>query len=294
MEPVSTTVRVKYGAIRAHRWGDRLEGRECRRAICTPADFAAPLVLCVHGLSANARGFDPMAEALAARGFRVVAIDLRGRGHSTTSPPGTYGWKRHALDVLAVASELTSERFHFVGHSMGAYVGMTACELASEQIASLTLIDAAGFPDPTAMPPILSAVERLGKTHPSVEVYLSRVRSLGTIEPWSAHWERYFHYELEETAAGVHARTSHHAVMEDVLYASTQDPRALWSSIKCRSLLVRAARPLGPPGAFIVPEEDRAWFTRTVRGSSAVDVDANHYGVLMHDDTFDAIGRFLS
>ncbi len=278
MEPVSTTIRVKYGAIRAHRFGDP----------------AAPLVLCVHGLSANARGFDPMAWALTERGYQVVAIDLRGRGHSTASAPGTYGWKRHALDVLAVAAELSAERFHFVGHSMGAYVGMSACEIGQERIQSLTLIDAAGFPEPAAMPPILGAVERLGKKHPSVAVYLDRVRSLGTVEPWSAHWERYFRYELQETHGGVQARTSHHAVMEDVLYASTQDPRMLWSTIRCRSLLVRAARPLGNPGGFIVPAEDSAWFLRTVRGASAVDVDANHYGVLMHDDTFEAIGRFLS
>lgn len=287
MEPVSTTIRVKYGAIRAHRFGDP----------------AAPLVLCVHGLSANARGFDPMALALTERGFRVVAIDLRGRGHSAASPPGTYGWKRHALDVLAVAAELSnsaersgrsSDRFHFVGHSMGAYVGMSACEIAQDRIQSLTLIDAAGFPDPAAMPPILGAVERLGRKHPSAAAYLDRVRSLGTVEPWSSNWERYFRYELLETDGGVHARTSHHAVMEDVLYASTQDPRTLWSTIRCRSLLVRAARPLGNPGGFIVPPEDRAWFLRTVRGASAVDVDANHYGVLMHDDTFEAIGRFLS
>jgi 3-oxoadipate enol-lactonase len=278
MEPVSTTVRVKYGAIRVHRFGDP----------------AAPLVLCVHGLSANARGFDPMAAALTARGYRVVAIDLRGRGHSSASPAGTYGWKRHALDALAVAAELTTERFHFIGHSMGAYVGMAACEIASDRIESFTLIDACGFPDPSSMPPILGAVERLGHKHPSVEVYLSRVRSLGTIEPWSEHWERYFRYELTDCEGGVQARTSHHAVMEDVLYASTQDPRSFWSSIRCRSLLVRAARSLGGPDAFIVPQEDRAWFLRTVRGASAVDIDANHYGVLMHDDTFDAIGRFLS
>jgi 3-oxoadipate enol-lactonase len=278
MEPVSTTIRVKYGAIRVHRFGDP----------------AAPLVLCVHGLSANARGFDPMAWALTARGYRVVSMDLRGRGHSTASPPGTYGWKRHALDVLAVAAELSAERFHYVGHSMGAYVGMSACEIGQDRIQSLTLIDAAGFPEPAAMPPILGAVERLGKKHPSVEVYLDRVRSLGTVEPWSSHWERYFRYELQDTDGGVHARTSHHAVMEDVLYASTQDPRLLWSTIRCRSLLVRAAIPLGNPGGFIVPEEDRSWFLRTVRGASAVDVEANHYGVLMHDDTFEAIGRFLS
>jgi pimeloyl-ACP methyl ester carboxylesterase len=275
---VELNIRVKHGAIRAHRFGDP----------------AGPLVLCVHGLSANARGFDPLAASLSSFGYRVVAIDLRGRGHSTTSPPGTYGWKRHALDVLAVAAELSPDRFHLIGHSMGAFIAMQACELAADRLRSVTLIDAIGFPEPASMPPILSAVERLGKTHPSAEAYLARVRSLGTIEPWSEHWERYFQYELVETRDGVEARTSHHAVLEDVFYASTRDPHELWPAIRCPSLLVRAARPLGSPGGYLVSSDDRDRFLKSVPSSVAVDVDANHYGVLMHPGTFAAVGRFLS
>jgi pimeloyl-ACP methyl ester carboxylesterase len=271
------TIRVQHGSIRAHRFGDP----------------GGSLVICVHGLSANARGFDPLANTLTKLGYRVVALDLRGRGHSTTSPPGTYGWKRHALDVLTVAADLTTERFHFIGHSMGAFIGMQTCELAPERVKSLTLIDAVGFPEPASMPPILSAVERLGKTHPSTEAYLSRVRSLGTIEPWSPDWERYFRYELVETRDGVESRTSHQAVLEDVFYASTRDPNELWPAIRCPSLLVRAARPLGDGGGFIVSAADRDRFAQK-QNASAVDVDANHYGVLMHRGTFEAIGRFLS
>jgi pimeloyl-ACP methyl ester carboxylesterase len=47
-----------------------------------PAD-AARSVVCVHGLTRNARDFDVLAEALANRGSRVIAVDVVGRGRSS-------------------------------------------------------------------------------------------------------------------------------------------------------------------------------------------------------------------
>src|SRR5450755_2590931 len=78
------------GRIRAHRFGDP-DGN---------------LVLCVPGLSANSRWFDYLGEHIAGDGRQVVALDLRGRGFSALTAPGTYGFKNHARDVLAAAEAL--------------------------------------------------------------------------------------------------------------------------------------------------------------------------------------------
>jgi alpha-beta hydrolase superfamily lysophospholipase len=54
--------------------------------------FGAPnarQALAVHGLSANMHGFEALGERLAARGLQVVAVDLRARGRSEVTPPGT-------------------------------------------------------------------------------------------------------------------------------------------------------------------------------------------------------------
>lgn len=57
----------------------------------------APLVLAVHGLSANMHGFDYLARRLVADcECQVVAVDLRGRGSSEATAPGTYGLDSHA------------------------------------------------------------------------------------------------------------------------------------------------------------------------------------------------------
>ena len=63
-------------------------------------------VVCVPGLSANARSFDALSARLAQRGRQVVALDLRGRGFSPATAAGTYGWRHHAEDVLEAAGRL--------------------------------------------------------------------------------------------------------------------------------------------------------------------------------------------
>lgn len=282
-KPTSTTIRVAHGDLRAHAFGNERD----------------PLVVCVHGLSANSRSFDPLAQSLARSGRYVVAVDLRGRGHSTTSAPGTYGWKNHALDVIAVARALGFARFDVVGHSMGAFIGLQLAALqhgrdpvSGPRMDRLVLVDAVGFPEPAVMPPILGSIERLTRRHPSIDAYVAAVRAIGNVDPWSEDWERSYRYEVAFDREGAHARTSHAAVLEDATYGSTQDPRSFWPSLRAPSLLVRAARALR--GGLVVSTSERDRFLSEVPSARAVDVDANHYGVLMHADTFEAIGRFLS
>ena len=274
--PFELSIQVSSGTLRAHRFGAE----------------AGPLTLCVPGLSANSRSFDFLGEALASSGRSIVALDLRGRGFSDITGPGTYGWSNHARDVLEAATKLGAQRFDLIGHSMGAFIGMEVTRRAPERVGKLVLIDAVGVPEAAAIMPILSAVSRLGAVHADVESYVAAVKGLGTVDPWSDYWERHYRYDLVPTRGGVSPRTDPGAVMEDLAYGSTQTPRALWPAIVAHCLLVRSSRPLG--GGFIVSESDRDRFVETARRASAVDVDANHYGVMTHKATAQSIGSFLS
>src|SRR5882762_6307934 len=97
---------LRSGRVHAQRFG--------------PAD--APLVLCVHGLSGNMHAFDYLAERIVRADRQVVAFDLRGRGRSEITPPGSYGLAAHARDALEVADQLGAERFDYVGWSLGALI----------------------------------------------------------------------------------------------------------------------------------------------------------------------------
>lgn len=264
-----------------------------------PPDGA--LVLCLPGLTANLRGFDVMAGRLAAAGLRVAALDLRGRGRSAVTPPGTYGWPAHAGDVLAAASALDRDvsgsrrrqRFAVVGWSMGAFVAMQAAALAPGRLERLVLIDACSPVSAEVISLIRLAVERLGATHPSVDEYMARMRALPTIERWGDFWERYFRYELVPADGGVRARTSREAVLEDLAYGDAHDPRDLWPALTMPVLLLRAARPLVPDGPWLVTQADVREFTRRVPRAAVVEINANHYGIAAAPEAAEAAAEFL-
>jgi pimeloyl-ACP methyl ester carboxylesterase len=252
-------------------------------------------VVCVPGLSANQRSFDVLGAHLGQVGWQVIAIDLRGRGRSPATEAGSHGWGSHARDVLAVGAELGHQHLSIVGHSMGAAVALTAVGIdAGKHIDKVILIDFAGRPEPSSLGPIGQSVERLGRVHGSADEFMEEVRAIGSIAPWDDHWEAHFRYELEEVRGGVRQRTSREAVLEDVAYGGAVDPYLLWPSLTMRTLLLRAARPILPGLGHILTAADFAEFSRVVPRAYTIEVDANHYGIVMHEDAVRAIERFLA
>ena len=256
-------------------------------------DGRAPPLVCVPGLSANARSFDAIAASLSRDGHPVISLDLRGRGRSPAGAPQSHGWQRHAEDVLEAARALGFDSFDLVGHSMGAFVAMQAAALNGRPIRRLVLIDGAGVPEPAVIPPILAALERLDKVYASADEYCTAIHSRGAAVPWDELWKQHYLYELEEVPGGVRARTSKAAVVEDALYGSQHQPSAFWPSLTMPTLLIRAAQPLLGTG-FVVGAALRDEFVAAVPSAKAIEVDANHYSVMAHPDALRAIARFLS
>lgn len=252
-----------------------------------------PLVLCLPGLSANLRSFDVIATRLARAGFDVVIADLRGRGMSEATPPGTYGWPSHAADAAEIAHLLGAGSMSVVGWSMGAFVALQLAATEPQLLDAVVLIDACGPTSEPANSMIQTVIDRLGVVHPSVRQYVELVQRLGAIVPWSPFWEGYFEYELESVVGGVRPRTSREAVAEDFDYGTSHDPRRLWPGLTIPTQLVRAVLPIVPGGPFIVSEQDRDDFVRLVPAAELVEVDANHYGVVANATTADSITGFL-
>jgi hypothetical protein len=105
-------------------------------------------------------------------------------------------------------------------------------------------------------------------------------------------WETHYRYDLVETDRGVRPRTDHAAVLEDMAYGASQNPRTYWSDVKMPSLLVRATKPLG--GGFIVSREDGEGFVEKAPRAKRFDADANHYGVMTDPAAAASIRSFLS
>ncbi len=78
-----------------------------------------PPLLCLHGLTRNARDFADMAARLAGE-WRVIVPDMRGRGDSEYAKDATsYNPIQYVDDVNRLLESLGIDRFVAIGTSMG-------------------------------------------------------------------------------------------------------------------------------------------------------------------------------
>lgn len=241
-----------------------------------------PLVVCVHGLSANLRCFDSIADRLQ-DGHRVVAVDLRGRACSQVTPPGSYGLASHAADVIAIANALEAETFDYVGWSMGALIGILLASLGAGRLHRLVLIDHAGGMDEAALQAVRDGLARLD-VDAGEDDYVEMIRARSAIENWQPMWEAMYRRE--------HGRTSRAACEEDLEGGVQLEWKEAWRTLTMPTLLLRCARPLN--GGFIVPEAERDALMATAARGSTLDVDANHFDVMTADAAIDAIAAHLA
>jgi len=104
-----------------------------------PADGAP--VVCVHGLTRNARDFDVLAAALAGQGRRVLSVDLPGRGESGwLADPALYVPPSYAVALGHLFARLDGP-IDYVGTSLGGIVGMLLAAGAHTPIRRLVLND---------------------------------------------------------------------------------------------------------------------------------------------------------
>lgn len=95
-------------------------------------------MVCQHGFPDDASTFDDLARGLAAAGYRVAAINLRGYAPSPTDGP--FGLDELIADLLAVIDSLSPDRaIGFVGHDYGAQLAYPAMARAPHRFAATVL-----------------------------------------------------------------------------------------------------------------------------------------------------------
>jgi pimeloyl-ACP methyl ester carboxylesterase len=117
-----------------------------------------PPILCIPGLTRNARDFEPVAERFAGE-WRVIVVDLRGRGSSEHDPnPANYVPQVYAADLLKLLDQLGIADAVFVGTSLGGIVTMVMAKRDVERIAGALLNDIGPEIDPRGLARIGSHV----------------------------------------------------------------------------------------------------------------------------------------
>lgn len=116
------------------KWLEREDGR-----LAYSDEGHGPLVICVPGLGDLRQEYRFLAPALADSGFRVLSVDLRGHGQSST------GWQDLSAeaigsDVLAFIHHIGSDPAVVVGTSMAAGAAVWAATEEPKAVSGLVLI----------------------------------------------------------------------------------------------------------------------------------------------------------
>ncbi len=119
------------------------------------------VVLCMHGLTRNSADFAGLAAHLSAR-FRVLAVDVRGRGRSDRDPqPSNYTPLTYAQDMFTLLDHLGVQRAILCGTSMGGLMSFVMAATAPARIAGMILNDIGPEVDPAGLERIKGYVGKM-------------------------------------------------------------------------------------------------------------------------------------
>ena len=160
---------VASAAAALQNWTDRFwtsrDGLKLHfRDYAGPAD--KPPLLCMPGLTRNARDFAALAERLGGT-WRVICPDLRGRGDSDyAKDPASYNPLQYAEDIELLLEQEGITRFVPFGTSLGGLITMLLAAANPERIAGVLLNDVGPELDPAGLSRIREYVGQ-GRSFPT-------------------------------------------------------------------------------------------------------------------------------
>lgn len=118
-----------------------------------------PACILIHGWGTDRSSLARQRESLGET-HRVVSVDLRGFGESS-SPPQRYTIDRYADDVAYVATKLGLERFIVIGHCLGGLVALELAATHSERVGGLAILESFVVPSARTVLALRGTLESL-------------------------------------------------------------------------------------------------------------------------------------
>ena len=203
------------------------------------------VLVCVHGLTRNARDFDVLAQALSGH-YRVVCPDVVGRGRSNwLRLKEQYVVPQYVADMVTLIARLGVDEVHWVGTSMGGMIGMALAAQAETPVTRLVLNDVG---------PVISAaaVKRIGEyvglmpqfaSFADAEQYVRMVSApFGKLS--DAQWKHLTEHVTRQKAGGGYEFIYDPGIAVPFRKEMNGEDVILWplyDAIRCPTLVVRGA-----------------------------------------------------
>ena len=264
-----------------------------------PEGAAARLpVICIHGLTRNSADFDELAPELAAMGRRVIAVDVRGRGHSAHDPnPDNYNPVVYAADIVKLMAELQLPRAVFVGTSMGGLITMTLAARRLDLIAAAVLNDIGPVMSLRGLQRIAGYAGRCNAVASWVDAaaYLRDINACAFPANSDAEWDKWARRAFEQKDDGQLALR-----YDPKIATAIQTGKLRPTSLAARMAFRRLARrrpTLLVRGALsdLVERSQADWMRKAAPELQYAEVpDVGHAPMLTEPEALDAIRAFLA
>ncbi|MBW1689980.1 MAG: alpha/beta hydrolase [Deltaproteobacteria bacterium] len=257
-------------------------------------------ILCVHGLTSNCRVWDTIASALTPQ-YRVLAMDLRGRGHSG-HPSSGYSLDHHCRDISCLLDDLELERSIVMGHSLGAHIALYLAAHYPHRVEKAILVDGGGQLSEAQRAQVYKGIEpslgRLGKVFPSFDAYLEDMKQLPFLKTWPATIEVFYRHDMEQIeGGGIRSSIQKDHIQEEIVNLRKTDLTECYSNIRCPVLILRAPEGMLSPDDILLPEDVFERMLREIADVKLVNVEGtNHYSIVFNPNQLRdrAIQEFIS
>ncbi|XP_071335788.1 bifunctional epoxide hydrolase 2 isoform X2 [Trachinotus anak] len=112
-----------------------------------------PVVLC-HGFPESWYSWRHQIPAVAAAGFRVLALDMKGYGESTAPPDiEEYSQEQLCKDLITFLDKMSIPQVTLVGHDWGGALVWTMAQYFPERVRAVASLNTPLFPNDPSVPP---------------------------------------------------------------------------------------------------------------------------------------------
>ncbi|MFU2016089.1 alpha/beta hydrolase [Peribacillus butanolivorans] len=239
-------------------------------------------IIAIHGLTGNHKQMHYYAEMLKGE-YRVISIDLRGRGNSSETDEQTSLFK-HAEDIIALIQELDIENPILMGYSMGAFIAAVVASKLNNQVKGLILLDGAATSTQQQRDIVQPSLGRLSKKYESQKSYVIEIKEiynrLGV--KWTDHLQSVVEYEVHEVDGGWENKSSQYSILADFNSFYSFVPKEVCTQINCKTLLVYASGKIGefPPLFYEEAYEDTKKYTADIE---TIVSKCNHYTMVFEN-----------
>jgi pimeloyl-ACP methyl ester carboxylesterase len=248
------------------------------------------VVVCVHGLARNARDFDALAARLAAR-FRVIAVDMPGRGDSEwLADPLDYAFPTYLATLAALFARADAARLAMVGTSMGGLLGMVLAAQRRTPVAALVVNDVGPVLEPAALARIASYVGRdpVYDTYGEIAAYI-RTISAPFGDLGEAGWDHVVRSNVRQRPDG-RWRLAYDPGIARAFEGAAAPPDlwGYWDAIRCPTLVLR-----GVESDLLSAATAQEMTQRGPRAALREFAGVGHAPMLMDDAQIAAVADFL-